>query len=111
MARPGPPLASRGAIAEGAWRWVYKIHSRLSVAQCLIQRRRASIRHASIRHYLDTDTAFPERKDKEAKYRFSLAYRKFFDDIFTFAREFATDTDGEQRRRRDGPCPAPVAFL
>ena len=79
---------------------------RRRLARHLIQRRRADIRH-----YLETDTAFPERKDKEAKYRFSPAYRKPFDDVFSFAREFATDSDGEQRRRRDGPCPAPAAFL
>ena len=68
---------------------------RRRLARHLIQRRRADIRH-----YLDTDTAFPARKDKEAKYRFSPAYRKLFDDIFSFAREYATDTDGMQRRRR-----------
>ena len=68
---------------------------RRRLARHLIQRRRADIRH-----YLETDTAFPERRDKEAKYRFSPAYRKLFDDIFSFAREYATDTDGGQRRRR-----------
>ena len=65
---------------------------RRRLARHLIQRRRADIRH-----YLDTDTAFPARKDKEARYRFSPAYRKLFDDIFSFAREYATDTDGTQR--------------
>ena len=64
------------------------------LARHLIQRRRGDIRH-----YLDTDTAFPERKDKESRYRFSPTYRKLFDDIFSFAREYATDTDGGQRIR------------
>ena len=68
---------------------------RRRLARHLIQRRRGDIRH-----YLETDTAFPERKDKEAKYRFSPAYRKLFDDIFSFAREYATDPGGPQRRRR-----------
>ena len=38
-------------------------------------------RRADIRHYLETDTAFPERKDKEATYTFSKEYRALFDDI------------------------------
>src|SRR5206468_11189595 len=39
---------------------------RRKLARHLVQRRRGDIRH-----YLDTDTAFPERKDKEATYTFS----------------------------------------
>ena len=67
---------------------------RRKLARHLVQRRRGDIRH-----YLETDTAFPERKDKEATYGFSPVYRALFDDILAFAREYVTE-DGEHRRRR-----------
>ena len=68
---------------------------RRTLARYLVQRRRADIRH-----YLDTDTAFPERKDKEATYTFSKDYRALFDDILAFARDYVSEEDGGQRRRR-----------
>ena len=68
---------------------------RRKLARHLVQRRRADIRH-----YLDTDTAFPERKDKEATYAFGKEYRALFDDILAFAREYVTAGDDGQRRRR-----------
>ena len=67
---------------------------RRKLARHLVQRRRGDIRH-----FLETDTAFPERRDKEATYGFSPVYRALFDDILAFAREYVTE-DGEQRRRR-----------
>jgi len=67
---------------------------RRKLARHLVQRRRADIRH-----YLETDTAFPERKDKEATYTFSIDYRALFDDILAFARDYVSGEDGEQRRR------------
>ena len=68
---------------------------RRRLARHLVQRRRGDIRR-----YLQTDTAFPERKDREASYGFSPAYRALFDDILAFAREYVTHDDGEHRRRR-----------
>ena len=72
---------------------------RKRLAQHLVQRRRADIRR-----FLDTDTPFPERKDKETTYSASPAYRKLFDDILTFARGYVTPGDGQdggaQRTRR-----------
>jgi superfamily II DNA or RNA helicase len=68
---------------------------RRKLARHLLQRRRADIRH-----YLETDTAFPERKDKEATYTFSKDYRALFDDILAFARDYVSEEDGGQRRRR-----------
>jgi superfamily II DNA or RNA helicase len=68
---------------------------RRSLARHLVQRRRADIRH-----YLETDTAFPERRDKEATYTFSTDYRALFDQILAFAREFVSESDGSARRRR-----------
>ncbi len=67
---------------------------RRKLARHLVQRRRADIRH-----YLETDTAFPERKDKESTYTFSKEYRALFDDILTFAREYVSEGDGALRRR------------
>jgi superfamily II DNA or RNA helicase len=68
---------------------------RRKLARHLVQRRRADIRH-----YLATDTAFPERKDREATYSFSKEYRSLFDDILAFARDYVSEADGGQRRRR-----------
>jgi superfamily II DNA or RNA helicase len=68
---------------------------RRRLARHLVQRRRADIRH-----YLDTDTAFPERKEKEATYSFSKEHRALFDDILSFARDYVSSGDDGQRRRR-----------
>lgn len=68
---------------------------RRKLARHLVQRRRADIRH-----YLETDTAFAERKDKEATYTFSKEYRALFDDILDFARDYVSEIDGGQRHRR-----------
>ncbi|OGQ96510.1 MAG: ATP-dependent helicase [Deltaproteobacteria bacterium RIFOXYD12_FULL_57_12] len=68
---------------------------RRRLARHLVQRRRADIRH-----YLETDTAFPERKDKESTYTFSKDYRVFFDDLLNFAREYVAEDDGGPRHRR-----------
>jgi len=69
---------------------------RRKLARHLVQRRRADIRH-----YLETDTAFPERKDKrpEPTYTLSKEYRALFDDILDFARDYVSGDHGEQRRR------------
>ena len=68
---------------------------RRRLARHFVQRRRADIRR-----YLEIDTAFPERLDKEAAYTFSPAYHALFDDILAFAREYVAEDDSEQRRRR-----------
>lgn len=68
---------------------------RRKLARHLVQRRRADIRH-----YLETDTAFPTRKDKEATYTFGKEYRALFNDILAFAREYVSEDGGEQRHRR-----------
>ncbi len=68
---------------------------RRKLARHLVQRRRADIRH-----YLEADTAFPERKDKESTYAFSAEYRKLFDDIVDFARDYVSEGDSGKRVRR-----------
>ncbi len=70
---------------------------RKKLARYLVQRRRKDIEH-----YLQTETFFPARFDKtpEPTYTFSKEYRALFDDIFSFAREFASEDDASKRRRR-----------
>jgi superfamily II DNA or RNA helicase len=68
---------------------------RKKLALHLVQRRRADIRH-----FLDTDTSFPKRLDKEETYAFSPEYRKLFNDVIQFAREFVTTGDQQRRARR-----------
>ena len=68
---------------------------RRRLARHLVQRRRADICR-----YLETDTAFPERTDKEEHYTFSPLYRTLFDDICAFAREYVADAEGGPRRQR-----------
>lgn len=68
---------------------------RARLARHLVQRRRADIRH-----YLEADTQFPNRKDKEETYTFSSEYRKLFDDVVEFAYEFVTGGEQEGRHRR-----------
>jgi len=68
---------------------------RRKLARHLVQRRRGDIQH-----YLETDTAFPSRKDKEETYTFSGEYRDLFDDIVKFAREIVSDPEGGRRHQR-----------
>lgn len=68
---------------------------RRKLATHLVQRRRADIRH-----YLETDTAFPTRLDKEATYTFSKDYRALFEDILAFARGYVSSPDGGRRHQR-----------
>lgn len=67
---------------------------RRKLARHLVQRRRADIRH-----YLDSDTAFPERKDKESTYTLGDEYRSLFEAILDFARDYVSGEDGERRQR------------
>jgi superfamily II DNA or RNA helicase len=68
---------------------------RRKLARHLVQRRRADIRH-----FLETDTSFPERLDKESTYTFDTDYRELFDDILDFARNYVSEGDDGQRHRR-----------
>ena len=68
---------------------------RRKLARHLVQRKRADIRH-----FLETDTSFPERLDKESTYTFDIDYRELFDDILDFARNYVSEGDEGQRHRR-----------
>lgn len=67
---------------------------RRRLAAHLIQRRRADIRH-----FLSTDTPFPERREREETYALSPAYRKLFDRVLAYARETVRE-DGSGRHRQ-----------
>ena len=68
---------------------------RRRLARHFVQRRRADIRR-----YLETDTTFPERMDKESTYSFSPGHRALFDDILGFAREYVSEDGGDGRSGR-----------
>jgi superfamily II DNA or RNA helicase len=65
------------------------------LARHFVQRRRADIRH-----YLETDTAFPERLDAETTYDLSGPYRELFDTVLAYARETVRDPAGGAHRQR-----------
>lgn len=67
-------------------------HRRRLAAQ-FVQRRRADIRH-----FLQADTPFPDREEKEETYHLGDAYRKFFDRVLEYAREVVTEGDGHRQR-------------
>jgi len=68
---------------------------RRRLAAHLVQRRRADLRH-----FLQRDTPFPERKDLETHYELSPAYKELFQKVLDYARETASDTSGGALRQR-----------
>lgn len=68
---------------------------RRRLARYLIQRRRVDIRS-----YLDTETHFPEREEREEHYSLSPEYKKFFVRVLEYARETIQDPEGGQHRQR-----------
>ncbi|GAB4211404.1 MAG: helicase-related protein [Roseiflexaceae bacterium] len=69
---------------------------RIRLAQHFVQRRRADVRH-----WMGTDTPFPERAASEAPYRFSPSYDAFYREAYAFARGVvaAADTLSGWRQR------------
>ena len=67
-------------------------HRRRLAAQ-FVQRRRADIRH-----FLQADTPFPDREEKEQTYRLTDEYRKLFDRVLEYAREVVTESNGHRQR-------------
>lgn len=68
---------------------------RKRLAQHFVQRRRGDIQN-----YLDSETPFPKRDDKEESYRLSPEYKKLFDRVMDYARESVLDTSGGQFHQR-----------
>ena len=61
------------------------------LARRLVQRRRGDIKS-----YLDSETPFPARKDREIAYKLSKPYKQLFDRVLDYARESVQDV-GESR--------------
>jgi len=68
---------------------------RRRVAAHFIQRRRADIRH-----FLDQETVFPEREDKEDTYGLTPEYKRLFGRVLNYAREIVRDEAGGRHRMR-----------
>lgn len=68
---------------------------RRKVAAHFIQRRRADIRH-----FLDKETVFPQREDKEETYSLTPDYKRLFSRILDYAREIVRDESGGRHRMR-----------
>lgn len=68
---------------------------RRSLAAHFVQRRRADIKK-----YLDADTPFPEREEKEVTYRLSSEYRSLFERALSYARESVSDRSVGERHQR-----------
>jgi hypothetical protein len=60
-----------------------------------VQRRRGDIRH-----FLKSDTPFPEREEKEEGYKLHDDYRWLFARVLAYARETVRENDGSRHRQR-----------
>ena len=71
-------------------------HHRRRLAAHFVQRRRGDIRH-----YMQSDTPFPDREEAEETYKLSADYKKLFVDVLKYARETVADpTAGIAHRQR-----------
>lgn len=86
-----PKLGNLPADIRGRENEVY----RRLMAQYFVQRRRPDIRR-----YLESDTVFPEREEKEESYRLHPEYRALFERVLKYARESVKDLAGQQFRQR-----------
>lgn len=68
---------------------------RRHLAEHFVQRRRADIRH-----FMQEDTPFPDREEREESFALSPRYRKLFDRVLKYARETVQDDSGGARRQR-----------
>ncbi|MHB8867796.1 MAG: helicase-related protein [Thermoleophilia bacterium] len=68
---------------------------RQRLARHFVQRRRGDIRS-----YLDEDTPFPDREEREDTYQLSPEYKKLFERVLRYARETVTDAATDRRRQR-----------
>jgi len=70
-------------------------HHRRRLAAHFVQRRRADIRH-----YLQTETPFPEREEAEENYQLTDTYRQLFNRVLRYARETIKKPGTTQHRQR-----------
>ena len=71
--------------------------NRRLLAQYFIQRRRGDIRH-----YMQADTPFPDRVEREESYRLSPEYKRLFVKVLNYARETVEAAEGGSQRWRCG---------
>jgi SNF2 family DNA or RNA helicase len=69
--------------------------NRRELAAHFVQRRRGDIRR-----FLEQDTAFPERREREATWALTTDYRHLFERVLAWARETVRDTTGGRHRQR-----------
>jgi superfamily II DNA or RNA helicase len=69
--------------------------ARERIAAHFVQRRRGDIKH-----YLQTDTPFPEREEKEETYKLHAEYLKLFKQVLEYAKESVSDTTLNRQRQR-----------
>jgi superfamily II DNA/RNA helicase len=65
------------------------------IAAHFVQRRRGDIKH-----YLQTDTPFPEREEKEETYKLHTEYLRLFKQVLEYAKESVSDTTLNRQRQR-----------
>lgn len=71
-------------------------HHRRRLSAHFVQRKRGDIRR-----YLDADTPFPEREEREQGYRLSKEYKQLFERVLSYAREVVSDgLQGHRQRVR-----------
>jgi ERCC4-related helicase len=68
---------------------------RRRLAKVMVQRRRGDITR-----YVDTETPFPAREEREEPYQLSKPYKDFFDKVLRFCRESVRDREGGLHRQR-----------
>jgi superfamily II DNA or RNA helicase len=71
------------------------LRHRKHLAQHFIQRRRGDIQN-----YLDSNTPFPKREDREDSYKLSPEYKRLFERVLDYARESVLDATGGQFHQR-----------
>lgn len=86
-----PPLSELPADLTGP----SNERHRRELARFLVQRRRGDIKH-----YLESETVFPDRDEAERSYQLSPAYRKLFKRVIDYARESIRDTGSGAHRQR-----------
>jgi superfamily II DNA or RNA helicase len=71
------------------------LRHRKRLAQHFIQRRRGDIQN-----YMDSNTPFPKREDREDSYKLNPEYKRLFERVLDYARESVLDTTGGQFHQR-----------
>lgn len=68
---------------------------RRQLAAHFVQRRRADVEH-----FMQAETPFPRREEREETYKLSADYKRLFERVLAYARETVRDASGTQFRQR-----------